>query len=113
MVAATTVTATAMATSHRRKKKSRSKKSFHSQKNVSKNKGVFGTAPPLAAVIRTTPASLRINRCHLMTVINYSGSSDGPLPRACQSARSKANPEPSPPSGPNRDGEKAENSKTG
>ena len=49
-----------------------------------------------------------------MTVINYSGSSDGPLPKGVPEVPGfKANPESSPPPGPNRSGKKADTSKAG
>ncbi|KAH9410390.1 hypothetical protein TYRP_010149 [Tyrophagus putrescentiae] len=83
-------------------KKSRSKKSLHSQKNGSKNKGSGSKDQPVTMSIGT------------MTVINYGGSSDGPLPKGVPGVPgSKANPEPSPPPGLNRGGEKADNSKAG
>ncbi len=101
-------------------KKSRSKKSLHSQKNGSKNKGsgVSGTGSTIggshshhACKSKDQPVTMSIGT---MTVINYGGSSDGPLPKGVPGVPgSKANPEPSPPPGLNRGGEKADNSKAG
>ncbi|KAH9403153.1 hypothetical protein TYRP_015922 [Tyrophagus putrescentiae] len=99
-------------------KKSRSKKSIHLQKNASKNKGVSGTGSTIggshshhACKSKDQPVTMSIGT---MTVINYSGSSDGPLPKGVPGVPgSKANPEPSPPPGPNQCGKKADTSKTG